>query len=94
MGVRLRRLMTCLVFAIALRKGQLLSAEMTQAMLTPKVLEDDEPYRGYLWKYGYGNFFPDRPGGEGAQMRRLYVGDIPVKRTESVVACTTTRSKI
>ncbi|MEL7141922.1 MAG: serine hydrolase domain-containing protein [Cyanobacteria bacterium J06573_11] len=44
-------------FAIALREGRLLSAEMTQAMLTPKVLEDDEPYRGYTWKYGYGNFF-------------------------------------
>lgn len=44
-------------FAIALREGQLLSDEMTQAMLTPKVLEDDEPYRGYIWKYGYGNFF-------------------------------------
>jgi len=44
-------------FAIALREGRLLSTEMTQAMLTPKVLEDDEPYRGYIWKYGYGNFF-------------------------------------
>ncbi len=44
-------------FAGALRGGQLLSPEMTREMLTPKVLEDDEPYRGYTWKYGYGLFF-------------------------------------
>ena len=44
-------------FSQALRKGLLLSAEMTQEMLTPKVAEGDEPFRGYTWKYGYGNFF-------------------------------------
>ncbi|MEZ4708085.1 MAG: serine hydrolase domain-containing protein [Caldilineaceae bacterium] len=44
-------------FARALREGQLLSAEMTHAMLTPKVLQDDEQFRGYTWMYGYGNFF-------------------------------------
>ena len=44
-------------FAGALRGGQLLSPEMTQEMLAPKVLEDDEPFRGYTWKYGYGLFF-------------------------------------
>ncbi|MCB9147798.1 MAG: beta-lactamase family protein [Caldilineaceae bacterium] len=44
-------------FAQALRNGQLLSAEMTHAMLTPKVLQDDEQFRGYTWMYGYGNFF-------------------------------------
>ena len=44
-------------FAGALRESELLSPEMTQEMLTPKVLEDDEPFRGYTWKYGYGLFF-------------------------------------
>lgn len=44
-------------FAQALRAGELLSAAMTQAMLTPKVLEDDEPFRGYTWKYGFANEF-------------------------------------
>ena len=44
-------------FATALREGRLLSPEMTREMLTPKVLEDDEPFRGYTWKYGYGLFF-------------------------------------
>jgi len=44
-------------FARALRKGELLSAEMTQEMQTPKVLESDDGFRGYTWKYGYGNTF-------------------------------------
>ncbi len=44
-------------FAGALRDGRLLSPEMTREMLTPKVLEDDEPFRGYTWMYGYGLFF-------------------------------------
>lgn len=44
-------------FSQALRNGDLLSAEMTQEMLTPKVLQNDERIRGYTWKYGYGNFF-------------------------------------
>ena len=43
-------------FAGALREGELLSPEMTQEMLTPRVLED-ELFRGYTWKYGYGLFF-------------------------------------
>lgn len=30
---------------------------MTQEMLTPQVLEKDKPFRGYTWKYGYGNYF-------------------------------------
>ncbi|MBE7385104.1 MAG: beta-lactamase family protein [Leptolyngbya sp. SIO1E4] len=50
-------------FAHALRSGQLLSAEMTSAMLTPKVLEDDEPFDGYIWKYGYGNQFLEDEAG-------------------------------
>jgi len=44
-------------FSRALRDGQFLSAELTQEMLTPKVLERPERLRGYTWKYGYGNFF-------------------------------------
>jgi CubicO group peptidase (beta-lactamase class C family) len=44
-------------FSRALRQGQLLSAQWTQEMLTPKVLERAERFRGYTWKYGYGNFF-------------------------------------
>jgi CubicO group peptidase (beta-lactamase class C family) len=44
-------------FSRALREGQLLSAQWTQEMLTPKVLERAEKLRGYTWKYGYGNFF-------------------------------------
>jgi CubicO group peptidase (beta-lactamase class C family) len=44
-------------FSQALRRGELLSAKMTQEMLTPKGLEDEEPFRGYTWKYGYGNLF-------------------------------------
>ena len=44
-------------FSQALRKGLLLSTEMTQEMLTPKVVENEEQFRGYTWKYGYGNYF-------------------------------------
>jgi CubicO group peptidase (beta-lactamase class C family) len=44
-------------FSRALRDGQLLSAQWTQEMLTPRVLERAERLRGYTWKYGYANFF-------------------------------------
>ena len=44
-------------FSQALREGKLLSAEMTREMLTPKVLSSDENFRGYIWKYGYANYF-------------------------------------
>ena len=44
-------------FLTMLREGRLLSRELTREVLTPKVLEDDAPYRGYTWKYGYGNLF-------------------------------------
>ena len=44
-------------FSQALRKGLLLSKEMTQEMLTPKVLANEELFRGYTWKYGYSNYF-------------------------------------
>lgn len=44
-------------FSRALRGGRLLSARWTQEMLAPQVLADDEPFRGYIWKYGYANMF-------------------------------------
>lgn len=44
-------------FSQALRNGLLLSSEMTGEMLTPKVLADDDQFRGFIWKYGYGNYF-------------------------------------
>lgn len=44
-------------FSQALRGGQFLSAQWTQEMLTPKVLEQPEPFKGYTWKYGYASFF-------------------------------------
>ncbi len=44
-------------FSRALREGHLLSAEMSQEMLTPKVLSSEEQFRGYIWKYGYANYF-------------------------------------
>jgi hypothetical protein len=34
-----------------------LSTEMTQEMLAPKVVANEELLRGYTWKYGYGNYF-------------------------------------
>jgi CubicO group peptidase (beta-lactamase class C family) len=44
-------------FSQALRNEGLLSPELTQEMLTPKVLQTDERMRGYTWKYGYANAF-------------------------------------
>jgi len=44
-------------FTQALRDKQLLSAKMTQEILTPKVLEDAELFKAYIWEYGYGNYF-------------------------------------
>ena len=44
-------------FSQALREGLFLSTEWTQEMLTPKVLERAERFKGYTWKYGYGTFF-------------------------------------
>jgi CubicO group peptidase (beta-lactamase class C family) len=44
-------------FSQALRRGLLLLPEMTQAMLRPKVVASDEAFRGYLWRYGFGNTF-------------------------------------
>ena len=44
-------------FSKALRNGRLLSPELTQAMLTPHILQDSEPMRGHFWHYGFGNEF-------------------------------------
>lgn len=44
-------------FAQVLRDGLLLSRDMTEAMLTPQVLQHEKRHRGYTWKYGYGNAF-------------------------------------
>ena len=50
-------------FSRALRDGLLLSPALTIAVLTPRVLQQEERYRGYTWKYGYGNnFILDRDG--------------------------------
>jgi CubicO group peptidase (beta-lactamase class C family) len=44
-------------FSQALRNEELLSPELTQKILTPKVPQTDERIRGYTWKYGYANAF-------------------------------------
>jgi CubicO group peptidase (beta-lactamase class C family) len=44
-------------FLYALRSGRLASASTTERLLTPQVVERDEPVRGYRWRYGYGLFF-------------------------------------
>jgi len=46
-----------ITFSQALRNGLLLSTEMTQEILVPKVLSNKELFRGYTWKYGYSNYF-------------------------------------
>ena len=50
-------------FSQALRAGRLLSDRLTREMLTPKVIESAELYRGYRWMYGYGNYFLLDEGG-------------------------------
>ena len=42
----------------------LLSPPMAKAALEPKVVQYDEPVRGYRWKYGYGNSFMFDDAGE------------------------------
>ncbi len=49
-------------FSSALRGEILLSAAMTEEMLTPKVKQFDTPRRGYHWQYGYGNSFISNDG--------------------------------
>lgn len=66
----------------ALRRGTLLSAASTEQLVTPKVVERDEPVRGYRWHFGFGlSFLLDddgaivrygRPGEEDGVSCRLY----------------------
>ena len=44
-------------FSQALRQGSLLSIPMTEGILTPKVQQNDQRFRGHTWMYGYGNMF-------------------------------------
>jgi CubicO group peptidase (beta-lactamase class C family) len=44
-------------FSQALRSGSLLSSELTGEMLSPKVLSNEDKFRGYTWMYGYANYF-------------------------------------
>jgi len=44
-------------FSSALREERLLSPALTQQMLTPHVLVEEEGSRGYTWKYGFANMF-------------------------------------
>lgn len=53
-----------LAFLRALRQGRLLSPAMTRELVTPKVADGDQPYRGYNWCYGYGNMFLTDQQGE------------------------------
>jgi len=43
-------------FSLALRSGQLGAPELASAMLSPQVVEGDQDYRGYQWRYGIGCF--------------------------------------
>jgi CubicO group peptidase (beta-lactamase class C family) len=43
-------------FSRALRDEKLVSAELTHAMLSPQVIENEDGYRGYQWMYGFGCF--------------------------------------
>ncbi len=44
-------------FSVGLRNGRLLPPDLTQAMLTPQILQDSVPVRGYFWHYSFGNEF-------------------------------------
>lgn len=44
-------------FSVGLRNGRFLPPHLTQAMLTPQILQNNEPMRGYFWHYGFGNEF-------------------------------------
>ena len=48
-------------FPRALREGKLLSPQMTTDLLEPKVVQNEDMFRGYHWRYGYGlNFILDQ----------------------------------
>lgn len=46
----------CLRFSRSLREGKLISPEFTRAMLSPQVVQSDDNYRGFQWRYGFGCF--------------------------------------
>jgi CubicO group peptidase (beta-lactamase class C family) len=43
-------------FARALRSGRLVSPELARQMTSPQVVEADDNYRGFQWRYGFGCF--------------------------------------
>jgi CubicO group peptidase (beta-lactamase class C family) len=43
-------------FARALRGGRLVSPELARQMTSPQVVETDDNYRGFQWRYGFGCF--------------------------------------
>ncbi len=43
-------------FMRALREGRLVSSQLAQTMLTPKVLQSERDAQGYQWMYGFGCF--------------------------------------
>jgi CubicO group peptidase (beta-lactamase class C family) len=44
-------------FSQALRNATLLSPQMSREMQLPKVLQSEDRFRGYIWKYGFGITF-------------------------------------
>lgn len=43
-------------FSAALRGGQLLPLERARSMFSPQVVESEDDYLGYRWRYGFGCF--------------------------------------
>ncbi|CAG0956790.1 Penicillin-binding protein 4* [Anaerolineales bacterium] len=43
-------------FARALRSGRLIPSELAHQMTSPQVVETDDNYRGFQWRYGFGCF--------------------------------------
>lgn len=43
-------------FSLALRTGRLVAPQYAEAMLSPQVVEGEDNYRGYQWRYGFGCF--------------------------------------
>jgi CubicO group peptidase (beta-lactamase class C family) len=81
----------------ALRGGRLLSAASTEQLVTPKVVERDQPVRGYRWHFGFGlSFLLDddgtivryaRPGEEDVVSCRLF--HYPSRDVDVVILATT-----
>jgi CubicO group peptidase (beta-lactamase class C family) len=60
-------------FARALRQGQLVSSELAKAMTSPQVVESDDNYLGFQWRYGFGCFVLLDEAGE--TLRWGYTGE-------------------